>query len=127
MGNRARTADVSSTPEVQAAQGRLNTAQQQWVDVGIEAGLLVASLNPVGGQIADGISLARNVAGGNYGAALVDAIGFVPFGGDIIKGIFGGRRIARAMRAADDALAAARTGMARATEFAKRRLAASEY
>jgi hypothetical protein len=127
MGNRARIADVSGTPEVQAAQGRLNTAQQQWVDIGIEAGMLVASTNPVGGQVVDGISLARNVAAGDYGGALVDAIGFIPFGGDAIKGFFRGRKIARAMRAADDALAAARTGMARATEFAKRRLAASEY
>lgn len=63
---------VPDTPDVRAAQTRLDAAQAEWVDAGVEAGLLVASLSPVGGQVADGISLARNIAGGNYGAAIVD-------------------------------------------------------
>ena len=100
---------------------------QVWVDLGIEAGLLVASSSPVGGQIADGISLSRNVAGGNYGAAVVDAIGFIPFGGDAIKGLLRGRSIARRMRQADEALGAARAALSRAQTFARRRVAASQY
>jgi DNase/tRNase domain of colicin-like bacteriocin len=87
----------------------------------------VAPLSPVGGQVIDGISLSSNLDAGEYGGALVDAIGFIPIGGNALKGLIRGRTIAKAFRAADDALAAARTGMARATEFAKRRLAASEY
>lgn len=127
MGQAAQNMDVPDTAEVRAAQGRLNEAQQAWVDIGIEAGLLVASSSPVGGQIADGISLSRNVAAGNYGAALVDGIGFIPLGGDLIKGFFRGRRIRRAMRAADNALGAARDGLTRAQTFARRRMAASQY
>ena len=127
MGDSVRNADIAGDPGVAAAQRNLDAAQQAWVDIGIEAGLLVASSSPVGGQIADGISFSRNVAQGNYGGALLDAIGFVPVGGDLIKGFFRGRRIRRAMQAADDALGAARTAMTRATTFARRRAAASQY
>lgn len=38
------------TPDVRAAQTRLDAAQAEWVDAGVEAGLLVASLSPVGGR-----------------------------------------------------------------------------
>ena len=127
MGTNVRNADISGDPGVAAAQRTMDGAEQVWVDLGIEAGLLVASSSPVGGQIADGISLSSNLASGNYGGALVDAIGFIPFGGDAFKGLVRGSSIARRMRRANDALAAARTGLSRAQEFARRRMAASQY
>jgi len=77
--------------------------------------------------VADTVSLARSVAAGDVAGVIVDAIGFVPFGGDAIKGFFRGRKIKRAMGAADDAMAAARDGVSRAQEFARRRMASSEY
>ncbi|MBT0957822.1 HNH endonuclease [Alphaproteobacteria bacterium KMM 3653] len=114
---------VPDTPDVRAAQGNLDAVTQQWVDVGVEAGLFVASLHPTGGQIADGISLARNVSSGNYGAAVVDGIGMVPVLGDLFKGFFRGRRITRAVEAADAALDVARRNMQRVGEIARRKLA----
>ena len=115
---------VPDTPAVRTAQGQLDSATQAWIDAGVEAGLFAASLHPTGGQIADGISLARNVSAGNYGAAVVDGIGMVPVVGDIFKGLFRGRRIADAVRAADSALAAARANMQRVSEIARRKVAA---
>ncbi|SFA62709.1 A nuclease of the HNH/ENDO VII superfamily with conserved WHH [Paracoccus halophilus] len=114
-------------PGVVAAQSRLDDASRVWVDVGIEAGLLVASSSPVGGQVADGISLARNVAAGNYVDAIVDGVGFVPVLGDLFKGFFRGRKIKRAVEAADKALDAARSGLKRAQEIARRRIASTRY
>lgn len=127
MGENVRNADISGDAGVAAAQGRLDAVQTDWVEIGKEAGLLAASSSPVGGQIADGISLASNLASGNYGGALVDAIGFIPFGGDLIKGAVRGTSIARKMKRIDDALDAARTGLSRAQEFARRRQAANKY
>lgn len=127
MGQSVANADVAADPGVRAAQGALDTAQSRWVDLGVEMGLLVASTSPVGGQVADGISLARNVAGGNYGAALLDGIGFIPLGGDLIKGFFRGRSLRRAMLQADEALGVARAGLQRATSFARRRMASAQH
>ncbi|MFC6588657.1 HNH endonuclease [Sulfitobacter pacificus] len=111
------------TPDVRAAQTRLDAAQAEWVDAGVEAGLLVASLSPVGGQVADGISLARNVAGGNYGAAIVDGIGFVPVLGDVFKGWFRGGRVARRVQQAEELLSAGRRQFQRVSEIARRKAA----
>ncbi|WP_308917473.1 hypothetical protein [Jannaschia sp. LMIT008] len=109
---------------VQAAQRELDAVTRQWIEVGVDAGLFVASLNPTGGQIADGISLSRNVAAGNYGAAVVDGVGMVPVLGDIFKGFFRGRRIARAVTRADEALRLARQNMQQVGTIARRRVAA---
>ncbi|MEL6476715.1 MAG: HNH endonuclease [Pseudomonadota bacterium] len=127
MADAARAADVSGDAGVRAAQSARDGAQQVYIDLGIEAGLLVASTNPVGGQIADGISLASNLAGGNYGAALVDGLGFIPFGGDALKGLIRGNSIRRRMVQADRVLSAARTALSRAQTFARRRIASSQY
>ncbi|MFM2390218.1 MAG: hypothetical protein RLZZ437_1773 [Pseudomonadota bacterium] len=116
---------VPNTPAVQAAQRNLDAVTQQWIDAGLEAGLFVASLHPTGGQIADGISLARNVSSGDYGAALVDGIGMVPVLGDLFKGFLRGGRIRRMVRAADEALDAGRRQLQRVSEIARRKVAAS--
>ncbi|MBK4218242.1 HNH endonuclease [Paracoccus caeni] len=128
MGNALSGVDVpANDPAVLAAQSRLDDASQVWVDIGIEAGLLVASSSPVGGQVADGISLARNVAAGNYVDAIVDGVGFVPVLGDLFKGFFRGRKIKRALEAADQALDVARKGLSRAQEIARRRIASTRF
>lgn len=128
MGNALSGVEAPvNDPGVRAAQSRLDDASQAWVDVGIEAGLLVASSSPVGGQVADGISLARNVAAGNYVDAIVDGVGFVPVLGDLFKGFFRGRKIKRAVAAADEALGAARKGLERAQEIARRRIASTRF
>lgn len=127
MGNTVRNADISGNAGVAAAQRKLDDATQVWIDVGVEAGLLVASSIPGVGWAADTVSLARSAAAGDIAGVVMDVIGFIPFGGDAIKGFFRGRRIRRAMVAADEAMAAARTGLSRAQEFARRRMAASQY
>ena len=127
MGNAVRNADISGDQGVASAQRTLDGATQMWIDLGVEAGLLVASSVPGVGWAADTVSLARSAAAGDIGGVIMDAIGFIPFGGDAVKGFFRGRRIARAMRVADKALAAARTGLSRAQAFARRRMAASRY
>ena len=126
MGNAVRTADISADPGVARAQANLDSVQSQWVEIGKEAGLLVASSSPVGGQVVDGISLASNLSAGNYGGALVDAIGFIPFGGDAVKGLIRGSSIARRTKRINDALQAARSGLSRAQTFARRRMAAAQ-
>lgn len=127
MGNTVRNADISGDAGVAAAQRGLDDATQAWIDAGVEAGLLVASSIPGVGWAADSVSLARSAAAGDIAGVVMDAIGFIPFGGDAIKGFFRGRRIKRALAAADEAMAAARTGVSRAQEFARRRMAASRY
>lgn len=128
MGNALSGVEAPvNDPGVRAAQSRLDDASQAWVDVGIEAGLLVASSSPVGGQVADGISLARNGAAGNYVDAIVDGVGFVPVLGDLFKGFFRGRKIKRAIETADKALGAAREGLSRAKEIARRRIASTQF
>lgn len=115
---------LDAQPEVVSARNGMTAAEQQLIDLGIEAGLLVASTSPVGGQIADGISLARNVSAGNYGAAIVDGIGMIPFGGDLIKGFFRGRSIQRRVRQANEALQTARQAVTRARDAARRTMGA---
>ena len=127
MGNAVRNADIAGDSGVAQAQTRLDSISEQWVEIGKEAGLLVASSSPVGGQIADGISLASNLSSGNYGGALVDAIGFIPFGGDAFKGLVRGSSIARRTRRINNALSAARSRLSRAQTFARRRVAASDH
>lgn len=46
MGSTVRNADISGDASVAAAQRRLDDATQVWIDVGVEAGLLVASSVP---------------------------------------------------------------------------------
>lgn len=113
---------LDAQPQVVEARGPLTAAERELIDLGIEAGLLVASSSPVGGQIADGISLARNASAGNYGAALVDGIGMIPFGGDLVKGFFRGISINRRVRRANAALTAAREGIVRARNAARQAL-----
>lgn len=127
MGTAVANADVSADPGVVAAQRQLDSSQQVWIDLGVEAGLLVASSVPGAGWAVDSVQLAANVASGNYGAAILDGIGLIPFGGDFIKGFFRGRRLRRAMQAADEALDLARRGVERATTFARRRMASAEH
>lgn len=111
---------LDSRPETQAARQDVASTEQVLVDLGIEAGLLVASSSPVGGQIADGISLGRNLSAGNYGGAIVDGLGMIPFGGDALKGLIRGSSIARRLRRANRALTAARDGLRRARDAARR-------
>ena len=127
MGTAVANADVATDPSVVAAKRQLDGSQQVWIDLGVEAGLLVASSVPGVGWAVDSVQLAANVASGNYGAAILDGIGFIPFGGDFIKGFLRGRRLRRAMRAADEALALARRGVERATAFARRRMASAQH
>ena len=102
MGNNVANADIAGDPNVASAQRTLDSATQAWIDVGVEAGLLVASSVPGIGWAADTVSLARSAAAGDVAGVIIDAIGFIPFGGDAIKGFFRGRKIRRAMQAADD-------------------------
>jgi hypothetical protein len=127
MSNSVQNADISGDPGVAAAQRNLDGATQAWIDLGVEAGLLVASSVPGIGWAADTVSLARSAAAGDVAGVVMDAIGFIPFGGDAIKGFFRGRRIRKAMRVADDAMAAARSGVSRAQQFARRRMGASQH
>ncbi|MEJ6405056.1 HNH endonuclease [Yoonia sp. 2307UL14-13] len=117
---------ISRATPVSRAQAHLDSVSSQWVEIGKEAGLLVASSHPAGGQVVDGISFATNFDAGNYGAALVNAIGFVPIAGDGIKALVRGNSIKNRMERINDALAAARTGVSRAQTFARRRMAAAQ-
>ncbi|KGJ02595.1 hypothetical protein IT41_17130 [Paracoccus halophilus] len=88
MGSTVRNADISGDAGVAAARRNLDDATQVWIDVGVEAGLLVASSVPGVGWAADTVSLARSAAAGDIGGVVMDVIGFIPFGGDAIKGFF---------------------------------------
>ncbi len=71
MGNNVRNADIAGDPNVATAQRNLDSATQAWIDVGVEAGLLVASSIPGAGWAADSVSLARSVAAGDVGGMSV--------------------------------------------------------
>jgi hypothetical protein len=127
MGNIRNSTPDQTSPQVTAAQGNVDRINQELFDLGVETAKLVASSSPVGGQIVDGASAVANLSAGNWGAAFLDGLGMIPFGGDALKGAIRGTKIAKALSRAQDALKAAEAALTRARAFAKTRVAAKSY
>lgn len=127
MGSIHSGTAVPDTPEVQAAQRNVDALDAEVLALAEEGVLLAASTSPVGGQVADGYSMAKNIAQGNYGWAIVDGLGFVPLIGDGIKGLAKGTSLARAATRVAKSLETAKAALARTRAFARTKAAAGEY
>lgn len=127
MGRIRDQTAVPDTPEVRAARDQINVLETDAARIAGDVALLIASTHPVGGQVADGISLARNAAAGDWGGALLDVVGMAPVIGDLIKGGLRGRRLARQAAEVARRLDAAKAALTHARKLAQTRAAARQY
>jgi hypothetical protein len=123
---KSNTGDQSSG-QVTQSQKQVDAANAELRDLGIEVAKLAASSSPIGGQLVDAASAVGNIAAGNWGEAFLDGIGLIPVGGDAVKGVIKGTRIAKALKKAKKALDVAQAALTRAKAFAKTRVAAKAY
>lgn len=85
---------------VQAAEKQLSELSLKLDEVSADAALMAGSmLPPPLGTAADIASLAKSVATGSWGDALLDVVGFIPIIGDGAKAAIKGTKVARRMKA----------------------------
>ncbi len=101
--------NAADLAKIQKAEIELAQLEAEYGKIVAEASLAGASmLPPPAGTAADIASLTISLSKGNWGDALLDAVGFIPIAGDVIKGGIKGTKIANKMKNVEIALKAAR-------------------
>lgn len=78
--------DQASTDKIAAAEKELTQLEAKYKEIAADASLAAASMAPPPvGTIADAVSLGKSLITGDWGGALLDAVGFIPLFGDAAK------------------------------------------
>lgn len=120
MSSELRASGVDSAA-LQADHARLRTMGGEYADLAIEGGLAAAgALPPPFGTAADVASLGRSLWRGDWGGALLDAVGFVPILGDGAKAARIADRLNTLRRSIDTLNAGVARGLQQTREAAMR-------
>jgi len=96
------------------AERELEQLEGFYKELSADAALTAASMAPPpAGTAADVVSLGRSLWKGDWGGALLDAVGFIPIVGDGIKGVTKGTKIAAKMKEVSSAIKTAKVKLAK--------------
>jgi hypothetical protein len=99
--------------QIKQAEKELKQLEEQYKELAADATLTAASMAPPPwGTAADVVSIGKSLWSGDWGGALLDAVGLIPVVGDTIKGASKGTKIAAKMDEVADAIKAARKKLA---------------
>ncbi len=105
--------NAAALAKIEQAEKELAQLEGQYSDIVAEASLAGASmLPPPAGTAADIASLVVSLSKGNWGDALIDAVGFIPIGGDAVKAAIKGPKIVAKKKDIQAAIDAARVKLA---------------
>jgi len=100
--------------KIKQAEKELKQLEEQYKELAADAALTAASFAPPPfGTAADVVSIGKSLWSGDWGGALLDAVGLIPVVGDTIKGATKGTKIAAKMDEVADAIKVARAKLAR--------------
>lgn len=106
--------NAAALAKIKEAEKELTQLDAMYAELVIDTGLTAASMAPPpAGTAADVVSIGRSLWKGDWGGALLDAVGIIPIVGDGIKGASKGTKIASKMKDVKIALNAARAKLAR--------------
>jgi hypothetical protein len=102
--------NAAALAKLQEAEKELAQLEVVYAELSTDLTLTAASMTPPpAGTVADVVSIGRSLWKGDWGGALMDAVGIIPIVGDGIKGVTKGTKIASSMKDVKRALQAART------------------
>ena len=120
MGTRLQADDVNIN-DIRSHHTELQNMGRQYADLAIDAGLATAgALPPPFGTAADVASLGRSLWRGDWGGALLDAVGLIPVVGDAAKGGRIANRLNNLRRSIDAATTVVSRGFRQTRETALR-------